>query len=103
MKFPSLFELIRRYARLPSKKLWEDALKLNRWPVKWWDEKVEEKRKKWNDAGYTHKEQSDALGVPFKSLNRYIDTSLIGGDAQKYNLNFHWTTISAPLSPFTLI
>ena len=48
---------------------------------------VEEKRKKWNDAGYTHKEQSDALGVPFKSLNRYIDTSLIGGDAQKYNLN----------------
>ena len=31
---------------------------------------VEEKRKKWNDAGYTHKEQSDELGIPFKSLNR---------------------------------
>tara|TARA_B000000609_G_scaffold113770_1_gene88250 strand:- start:251 stop:445 length:195 start_codon:yes stop_codon:yes gene_type:complete len=46
VKFPSLFELIKRYARLPSKKLWEDALKLNRWPVKWWDEEVEEKRKK---------------------------------------------------------
>ncbi len=48
---------------------------------------VEEKKKKWNGAGYTHKEQSDELGIPFKSLNRYINTSLIGGDAQKYNLN----------------
>ena len=45
MKFPSLFELLKKF-RLPSKKLCEDALKLNRWPVKWWDEEVEAKRKK---------------------------------------------------------
>jgi len=29
---------------LPRKKLWIAALKLQRWPIKWWDEKVEEKR-----------------------------------------------------------
>ena len=45
MKFPSLFELLKKF-RLPSKKLWEDALKLNRWPVVWWDEEVEAKRKR---------------------------------------------------------
>jgi hypothetical protein len=48
---------------------------------------VDEKRKTWNQAGYTHKEQSDELGIPFKSLNKYMDTSLIGGDAKKFNLN----------------
>ena len=31
--------------RLPKKKLFNDALKINKWPVKWWDEKVEAKRK----------------------------------------------------------
>ena len=46
MKFPNLFELIRRYARLPNKKIWGDALKVNRWPVVWWDEEVEARRKK---------------------------------------------------------
>ena len=45
MKFPSLFELLKKF-RLPNKKIWGDALKLNRWPVKWWDEEVEAKRKK---------------------------------------------------------
>ena len=29
---------------LPRKKLWIAALKLQRWPIKWWDEKVEERR-----------------------------------------------------------
>ena len=37
---------MRRYFRLPSKKLWVAALKINRWPVKWWDEEVEARRKK---------------------------------------------------------
>jgi|TARA_B100000945_G_scaffold11810_1_gene9258 hypothetical protein len=32
--------------RLPRRKLWLAALKLQRWPVKWWDEKVEERRNK---------------------------------------------------------
>ena len=32
--------------RLQRKKLWLAALKLQRWPVKWWDEKVEERRNK---------------------------------------------------------
>jgi len=32
--------------RLPRKKLWIAALKIQRWPVKWWDEKVEERRNK---------------------------------------------------------
>ena len=31
---------------LPRKKLWIAALKLQRWPVNWWDEKLEEKRNK---------------------------------------------------------
>ena len=46
VKFPSIQDLIRKYARLPSKKLWIAALKLQRWPVTWWDEKLEEKRNK---------------------------------------------------------
>ena len=46
MKLYSLQYLIRRYFRLPRKKLWIAALKLNRAPVIWWDEKVEAKRNK---------------------------------------------------------
>ena len=46
MKYPSLPELIRKYFRLPRKKLWIAALKVNRWPVNWWDEQVEARRKK---------------------------------------------------------
>ena len=46
MKFPTLQHLIRRYFRLPRKKLWVAALKLNRAPVIWWDEEVEAKRNK---------------------------------------------------------
>ena len=45
MKFPSLFELLKKF-RLPNKKIWGDALKVNRWPVVWWDEEIEAKRKK---------------------------------------------------------
>lgn len=45
MKLPSLQYVIRRYFRLPRKKLWIAALKINRAPVIWWDEKVEAKRK----------------------------------------------------------
>ena len=45
MKFPSLFELLKKF-RLPNKKICGDALKVNRWPVVWWDEEVEAKRKK---------------------------------------------------------
>ena len=32
--------------RLPKKKLYGFALRLQRWPVKWWDEELEAKRKK---------------------------------------------------------
>jgi len=32
--------------RLPQRKLYVSALRLQRWPVKWWDEKVEARRKK---------------------------------------------------------
>jgi|TARA_Y200000002_G_scaffold699_3_gene744 hypothetical protein len=46
MKLPSLQQIIRRYFRLPRKKLWIAALKLNRAPVVWWDEQVEARRKK---------------------------------------------------------
>ena len=46
MILPSLQDIIRRYFRLPRKKLWIAALKINRWPVNWWDEKVEARRKK---------------------------------------------------------
>ena len=46
MKLPSLQDIIRRYFRLPRKKLWIAALKLNRAPVVWWDEQVEARRKK---------------------------------------------------------
>jgi len=45
VKFPSLFELLKKF-RLPNKKIWGDALKVNRWPVVWWDEEVEARRKK---------------------------------------------------------
>ena len=31
---------------LPNKKLFNERLKMNKWPVKWWDEKVEAKRNK---------------------------------------------------------
>ena len=30
----------------PKRKLYVYSLRLQRWPVKWWDEKVEAKRKK---------------------------------------------------------
>ena len=46
MNIPSLQDIIRRYFRLPRKKLWIVALKINRWPVKWWDEEVEARRRK---------------------------------------------------------
>ena len=46
MKLPSLQQIIRKYFRLPRKKLWIAALKLNRAPVVWWDEQVEARRKK---------------------------------------------------------
>ena len=46
MKYPSLQDLIRKYFRLPRKKLWIAALKVNRAPVVWWDEQVEARRKK---------------------------------------------------------
>ena len=46
MNLPSLQDVIRRYFRLPRKKLWIAALKLNRAPVVWWDEQVEARRKK---------------------------------------------------------
>ena len=32
--------------RLPEKKLFVHALRMQRWPVNWWDEKVEARRKK---------------------------------------------------------
>ena len=32
--------------RLPKRKIYLYALRLQRWPVKWWDEKVEARRKK---------------------------------------------------------
>ena len=46
MKFPSLLQLIRKYFRLPQKKLFGERLRMNKWPVVWWDEEVEAKRKK---------------------------------------------------------
>ena len=46
MNLYSLQYLIRKYFRLPRKKLWIAALKVNRWPVNWWDEEVEARRKK---------------------------------------------------------
>ena len=46
MTFPTVQSLMRRYLRLPRKKLWIAALKLNRAPVVWWDEQVEARRKK---------------------------------------------------------
>ena len=32
--------------RLPKRKLFVYALRIQRWPVKWWDEQVEARRKK---------------------------------------------------------
>lgn len=49
MRLPSLQDIIRRYFRLPRKKLWIAALKLQRWPVTWWDEAVERRRKREED------------------------------------------------------
>ena len=46
MKLPSFQDIIRRYFRLPRKKLWIAALKINRAPVVWWNEEVEARRKK---------------------------------------------------------
>ena len=34
---------------LPRKKLWIAALKLQRWPVTWWDEAVGRRRKREED------------------------------------------------------
>tara|TARA_A100000172_G_scaffold13697_1_gene7213 strand:+ start:107 stop:292 length:186 start_codon:yes stop_codon:yes gene_type:complete len=46
MKLYSLQYLIRKYFRLPQKKLWIAALKLNRAPVLWYNEEVEKRRNK---------------------------------------------------------
>ncbi len=46
MKLYSLQYLIRKYFRLPQKKLWIAALKLNRAPVLWYNEEVEQRRNK---------------------------------------------------------
>ena len=46
MKYQSPLELIRKYFRLPDKKIWLDNLKINRTPVIWWNEEVEAKRNK---------------------------------------------------------
>ena len=46
MKLPSFQDIVRRYFRLPRKKLWIAALKINRAPVVWWNEEVEARRKK---------------------------------------------------------
>ena len=46
MQLYSLQYLISRYFRLPRKKLWIAALKINRAPVVWWNEEVEARRKK---------------------------------------------------------
>ena len=45
MKFPSLFDLLKKF-RLHNKKIFGERLKMNKWPVIWWDEEVEAKRKK---------------------------------------------------------
>ena len=37
---------LQKLFKLPKRKMYALALRLQRWPVKWWDEKVEEKRKK---------------------------------------------------------
>jgi len=46
VNLPSLQDIIRRYFRLPRKKLWIAAMRMNRWPVVWWDEELEKKRNK---------------------------------------------------------
>tara|TARA_B100000519_G_C14049721_1_gene346798 strand:+ start:540 stop:725 length:186 start_codon:yes stop_codon:yes gene_type:complete len=46
VNLPSLQHLIRKYFRLPRKKLWIAAMRINRWPVVWWDEELEKKRNK---------------------------------------------------------
>ena len=45
MKFPSLFDLLKKF-RLPNKEIFGERLRMNKWPVVWWDEEVEAKRKK---------------------------------------------------------
>ena len=42
---------------------------------------VEDKRKVFNDAGYTLAEQSDHLGIPIKSTNPYLNNSLLGSNS----------------------
>ena len=37
---------LQKLLKLPKRKLFVYALRVQRWPVKWWDEKIEEKRKK---------------------------------------------------------
>ena len=63
MRLPSLQNLIRKYFRLPRKKLWIAALKLQRWPVNWWDEKLEEKR---------NKEKLRKQKIESRYISRYI-------------------------------
>ena len=37
---------LQKLLKLPKRKMYILALRLQRWPVKWWDEQVEAKRKK---------------------------------------------------------
>ena len=37
---------LQKLLKLPKRKMYILALRLQRWPVTWWDEKVEERRKK---------------------------------------------------------
>ena len=37
---------LQKLLKLPKRKMYALALRLQRWPVIWWDEKVEERRKK---------------------------------------------------------
>src|SRR6056300_1181361 len=48
---------------------------------------VEEKKKKFNKAGYTALEQSDHLGIPFKTTNSLINHQMIGpSEPQTYDI-----------------
>ena len=47
---------------------------------------VEDKKKKFNSAGYTQLEQSEHLGIPFKTTNSLINNQMIGpSDPQNYD------------------
>ena len=37
---------LQKLLKLPKRKMYALALRLHRWPVEWWDEKVEAKRNK---------------------------------------------------------